>query len=461
MLFILSLVLAFAFAFLCAKPLKKQPYVFYALAVIITVIVSCFNFRGLSPAVNTYILGLFTRGAFATGLWCVVMWTGAFPNGSKPMKALMPVRGELSIFAALLTLGHNIGFGKTYFIRLFTDAGRMSSTQITASVLTLVMLAIMIPLTVLSFPKVRRKFKASVWKKIQRTAYIFYALIYIHVLTLFAPMAKMNRDGYFLSIIVYSAVFIGYAVCRVRKAYLLSCKKQQKQVNRKVINAFCEAAFLLVMVFPCLYARPVSENNTVPVQQTQGNITEAALKTAVTDQQDSAVTGTSVSTSAPVTSVSVSVSDTDVTAVTEVSGEQTTAAAEETKPEENEQNQNQDQNQNHPAEEEHHEEEQTPVQEENPEPEIQYIYNNGSYTASAYGYDGDVTVTVTIENDVITSITGSTGEIDSSYFEAAKDYVFSQILSSGSTNVSAYAGSTYSSNAIMSAVAQALNSARR
>ena len=111
--------------------------------------------------------------------------------------------------------------------------------------------------------------------------------------------------------------------------------------------------------------------------------------------------------------------------------------------------------------EEHHEDEQASVQEENNEPEIQYIYNNGSYTASAYGYDGDVTVTVTIENDVIVSITGYTNEIDSNYFEDAKDYVFSQIISSGSTGVSAYAGSTYSSNAIMSAVAQALESAKR
>lgn len=461
MLFILSLVLAFAFAFLCAKPLKKQPYVFYALAVIITVIVSCFNFRGLPPAVNTYILGLFTRGAFATGLWCVVMWTGALPNGSKPMKALMPVRGELSIFAALLTLGHNIGFGKTYFVRLFTDAGKMTPNQITASILTLIMLAVMIPLTVLSFPAVRRKFKASVWKKIQRTAYVFYALLYIHVLTLFSPLAKMGRDGYFLSIVVYSAVFIGYAVCRIRKAYLLSCRKQQKNVNRNVVNAFCGAAFLLVLVFPLAYARPAAEKNIIPEGgQPQAVVTQAVIKNSVTEIQTTEAV-TSAETSAPVKSVSENI--TTVQEVTEISGEQTTAAdvtkTEEQEKKNEEQEHNQEQSQ--PAEEEHHEDEQVPVQEENSEPEIQYIYNNGSYTASAYGYDGDVTVTVTIENDVIVSITGYTNEIDSNYFEDAKDYVFSQIISSGSTGVSAYAGSTYSSNAIMSAVAQALESAKR
>ncbi|MCH5194966.1 MAG: hypothetical protein J1F11_13490, partial [Oscillospiraceae bacterium] len=74
------------------------------------------------------------------------MWTGALPNGSAPIKKLMPIRGELSIFAAILTLGHNIGFGQTYFVRLFTDYSRMSSSQIAASVLTIIMLVIMIPL---------------------------------------------------------------------------------------------------------------------------------------------------------------------------------------------------------------------------------------------------------------------------------------------------------------------------
>lgn len=476
MLFILSLVLAFAFAFLCKQPLKKQPYIFYALAVIISAVISFANFRGLPPAVNTYVLGLFTRGAFATGLWCVVMWTGAFPNGSKPMKALMPVRGELSIFAALLTFGHNIGFGRTYFVRLFTDAGKMSSAQVTASVLTLIMLAIMIPLTVLSFPKIRKKMKASTWKKIQRTAYIFYALLYIHVMTLFTPMAKLGRDGYFLSIIVYSAVFISYAVCRIRKAYVQSCKREKKTVNAVPVNVLCSGAFVLAMIFPCMNAKQAVQNTNIPAGETvKTSVTTAALKQNVTEEVTT-VSGTQ--TSAAVTTVTgtgTTVSGTGTTAVTTtVSGDQTTVTGETSQTEQSEENKEEqkpeEQNNDQPQE-EHHQDQ--PVQETPPpapeqpeetpapEPEIQYVYNNGTYSASAYGYDGDVTVTVTIENDVIISISGSTAEIDDAYFNDAKDYVFNQIMGGTNPNVDAYSGSTYSSKAIMSAVAQCLDQARR
>lgn len=450
MLFIISLALAAAFAFFCRKPLKKHPYIFYICAAAVTLAVSCMNFRGLPPFINTYITGLFTRGAFATGLWCVVMWTGALPNGSRAMKAFMPVRGELSILAAVLTLGHNIGFGRTYFVRLFTEPGKMSSSQTAAAVMTIIMLAVMIPLTVMSFPAVRKKFKASVWKKIQRTAYIFYALMYIHVMLLFIPMAKMNRDGYYLSVIVYSIVFVSYAVCRIRKAFFQSCRKKNREYSKKLADVLCIAGFAAAAAVPCVYAVPASENNSIPAPEpsVQSAVTvpvsDTNEKAEVTKESSAAVT------SSPVTSVS----ETGTSAVTSVSVTETTPSSETAVPENND----------NPAPDESTVQEVQPQEEqpqEQPEPEIQYIYNNGTYTASAYGYDGNITVTITIENDVITSISGSTDESDPAYFNDARDYVFGQIIGSDNPNVNAYGGCTYSSNGIMSAVANALGQARR
>lgn len=336
MLFIISLALAAAFAFFCRKPLKKHPYIFYICAAAVTLAVSCMNFRGLPPFINTYITGLFTRGAFATGLWCVVMWTGALPNGSRAMKAFMPVRGELSILAAVLTLGHNIGFGRTYFVRLFTEPGKMSSSQTAAAAV------------------------------------------------------------------------------------------------------------------PCVYAVPASENNSIPAPEPS---VQSAVTVPVSDTNEKAeVTKESSAafTSSPVTSVS----ETGTSAVTSVSVTETTPSSETTVPENND----------NPAPDESTVQEVQPQEEqpqEQPEPEIQYIYNNGTYTASAYGYDGNITVTITIENDVITSISGSTDESDPAYFNDARDYVFGQIIGSDNPNVNAYGGCTYSSNGIMNAVANALGQARR
>lgn len=444
MLFLIAIAAAFGFAYLCKKPLKQHPYIFYIGAAVISIIVAAVDFRNVPEFVNTYIIGLFSRGAFGTALWAVVMWTGAFPNGSKPIKAFMPIRGELSIFAAILTLGHNIGYGKTYFVRLFTDASRMSAEQLIASFLTIAMLIIMIPLTVMSFPQIRKKMNAKLWKKIQRTAYLFYGMMYLHVMVLFVPMAKAGRQGYFLSVLAYSIVFIGYAVCRIRKWYLL----RKKAENIKFVNAVCVPAFAVMLMMPCLAAKSSPVKNSSIVKPAAVKIAEDEPM----EENTTAITSSEMVTSSTTAETATDTTETTVTTATEETTESVTE--EETEAEES-------------AEEEIAEEEAPPEEESEPEPEPEtepepvYIYNNGTYTAAAYGYDGDIEVSVTIENDVIVDITGVTYESDSWYYDSAAPHVISQILNTQSTQVDAYSGATYSSDAIMAAVAAALDMARK
>lgn len=269
MLFLLALLLAVLFSFVCRKALKKHAVLFYIAAAAVSVAVAVWDFHGVPAPMQNYVIGLFSRGAFATGLWCVVMWIGALPNGSAMMKALMPVRGELSIFAAILTLGHNFGFGKTYFVRMFTNPGSMKPTQLTAGILSLVMLAIMIPLTILSIPSVRKKMTAKRWKKIQRTAYLFYALIYLHVMILFLPSAQNGKVLYQVSVIVYSLVFLGYAACRIRKAIIRKKPEKKKRVLcLSIAGVVCSMIFVLVLLLP----KGTEEN--IPVVDTDTESTE-------------------------------------------------------------------------------------------------------------------------------------------------------------------------------------------
>ena len=269
MLFLLALLLAVLFSFVCRKALKKHAVLFYIAAAAVSVAVAVWDFHGVPAPMQNYVIGQFSRGAFATGLWCVVMWIGALPNGSAMMKALMPVRGELSIFAAILTLGHNFGFGKTYFVRMFTNPGSMKPTQLTAGILSLVMLAIMIPLTILSIPSVRKKMTAKRWKKIQRTAYLFYALIYLHVMILFLPSAQNGKVLYQVSVIVYSLVFLGYAACRIRKAIIRKKPEKKKRVLcLSIAGVVCGMIFVLVLLLP----KGTEEN--IPVVDTDTESTE-------------------------------------------------------------------------------------------------------------------------------------------------------------------------------------------
>lgn len=265
MLFLLALVLAVLLAYTGRHFLKKHATPVYIAAAVLSLVFAVCDLHGLPSFLQNYVLGLFTRGALATALWCVVMWIGALQNGSSLMKALMPIRGELSITAAILTLGHNIGYGKTYFVRLFTDPGSMKPTQLTAGILSLVMLAIMIPLTILSFPKVRKAMSAKKWKRIQRTAYLFYVLLYTHVMVLFLPMARAGRVSYQISVCAYSLVFLSYFVFRIRKAI---CKKHTG--NDKLIRRCSGAVVVVAMLVVLLLIQPThtdkTEADTNPVQ---------------------------------------------------------------------------------------------------------------------------------------------------------------------------------------------------
>lgn len=481
MFFLIALVLAFGFAFAFAKSIKKKPIVFYILAVALCVFSAVVDVRSLPQWIGTYVAPFFTKSLFATGLWAVVMWAGAFPNGSKPIKILMPIRGELSIIAAILTLGHNIGYGRIYFVRLFTSPSKLPINQLTAGIFTLIMLAIMIPLTIISFKSVRKKINPKTWKKIQRFAYLFYALLYAHVMVLCVPMAKMGRAGYFANVIVYSIVFVGYAVCRVRKQFVKKTDSEDKNFAKiNVISSVVFAVAVLAVAFAFkpqkqmiatsadVYSSVVDQNSSVSILDSSSensSFMEFAESFSVSDNHSSSSkTDSSSKSSKNDKTSSLEFKDSSFENSKQDNHEEA-AQSQEQQQEQSQEQQEQEQPQEQQPQEDNNQAqenyEQPQETSEQPEEQPQYIYNNGTYTAKAYGFDGNVEVSVTIENDVITTITGSSEESDTWYFDSAKDFVINQILQNQNTQVDAYSGATYSSNAIMSAVAQAMESAKR
>lgn len=249
MIFLIALVLTGIFIFVCAKTLKQHPVPFYAGAVLIALtVIGCTAGNVIFPEwFRLWVWPLVSRGALATALFAAVMYAGVLPNGSKGIKILMPIRGELSILASILTLGHNGAYGRTYFRMLFTNPDRLPANQRAAAVCSLVMLVIMIPLFVTSFKCIRRKMKPARWKKLQRFAYGFYALLYVHILLLTWPQALAGESGYVLNFLIYSIVFVGYGICRVLKAVSVK-KKTQNTLMTKQIMALCCVTILSVCV---------------------------------------------------------------------------------------------------------------------------------------------------------------------------------------------------------------------
>lgn len=222
---LVSIVLALLFAVSCHGAIRKRPGVFYALAVLIVlseVLYYALGLRAVAPDwVNTYIVNLFTRGAFSTALFVVVMYLGALDSGRPQVRKLLAIRGPLSILACILTLGHNMVYGIRHFVMLFLAPAEMKPTTLAAALISLVMIALMLPLLVTSFPRVRSRMSAAGWKQVQRLAYVFFALIYAHVMVLFVP--KFGR--HYLDILAYTLIFGVYLVLRVTKAV----KAREKQ----------------------------------------------------------------------------------------------------------------------------------------------------------------------------------------------------------------------------------------
>ncbi|SEH72178.1 DMSO/TMAO reductase YedYZ, heme-binding membrane subunit [Ruminococcus flavefaciens] len=444
MLFLIALFIAVITAFCLDKPLKKCPAAFYVTAAVLTVtsvVITQSDINISSRFVRDYVLGIFSRGAIGTAFWAVVMWAGALPNGSAPIKKLMPIRGELSITAAILTFSHIIIYGLTYISNLIK--GRTGSDFVITSIVCIVMVLIMTPLTVMSVKKIRKKMNAKTWKKIQRFAYIFYGLIYIHILVLFIPKAQKGREGYFLSVLVYSAVFIGYAVMRIRKYYIANKKPDKKLVP----NAVCACAFVLPFALVGAVSYGTGTKSAKPsadVSENAATFTFAPTTTVVTEE---AVTTASDSKKTSATTVAATSKTTAAEPATTNKKDENTPTAEEEKQEE--------QDHNDEPEQEQHEEE-TPAT----EPQVTYKYRNGEYEGEAEGYAGKVYVKLSIENDAITSISAWADDDDPEYFGDAMNKVIPQIGAKVSADgIDACSGATYSSNGIIDAARKALEKA--
>ena len=171
MLLIISLIIVSLFIYFLKDSLKKHAGIYYIGAAVISIAVFLIGFLPMPLFLKNNILGIFAKGSLGTAMFVAVMYAGALPKGSKLIAPLMKIRGELSITAAILVLCHNFTYGMTYFRMLFTKTSLLSATQLAAAVISLVLIAIMLVLTVTSFPSVRKKMKAKKWKQLQRTAY--------------------------------------------------------------------------------------------------------------------------------------------------------------------------------------------------------------------------------------------------------------------------------------------------
>lgn len=483
MLLIISLIIVALFIYFLKDSLKKYANIFYIGAAVISIAVFLLEFLPMHLFVKNNILGIFAKGSLGTAMFVVVMYTGALPNGNKLIAPLMKIRGELSITAAILVLCHNFTYGMTYFRMLFTKTSLLSATQLAAAVISLVLIAIMIVLTVTSFPSVRKKMQAKKWKQLQRTAYVFYGLMYVHIMLINIPYARLGLGMYVANVVIYSIVFLGYAAMRISKAVSVKAARAGKTYGKKPETVLYGLALVIcaVMTVSCFAGRQTvsaSEDNEewndfFNEETVAAMVKEIESSTAKTDAEGT--TQESLEESASLDGQSDSQAG---GAGNEVSGNSNNSGSDNASG-------NSSGNSSDSGNQSAQPDNGSDSGNQSTQPDNSYDNSgelsggsgsdapanttfkaDGTYTGSAVceTYNYNVMVTIVISGDTITSVTAESeaGAQDVQYFNMANAKVPAQLLANQSTSgVDAVSGATKSSNAIKKAFYYAYKSAKK
>lgn len=229
MLFLWSLLLVSIYLKFFREGLVRHEGQAYVAAVIIAALLPLSAAFGLEKRIPELVwasvVSPFEKGAMAAALFTVVMYTGA-----ARITGLYRVRKQLAVIAGIFTLGHNA----TYIIRTILavkngggetvsgqmlpgqiQIGQIQSGQMLAARVTVIALLFLIPLWVTSFTRIRKKMSARGWKRLQRLAYPFYLLLYVHAMILFA--SNLERLDYRINVVVYTLVFGVYVALQLSK----------------------------------------------------------------------------------------------------------------------------------------------------------------------------------------------------------------------------------------------------
>ncbi|HJF65718.1 MAG TPA: ferric reductase-like transmembrane domain-containing protein [Slackia equolifaciens] len=215
--FLLVFVVTVAAALALREPLKRCPVAFYALACAVVFVFLAGANGLLSGGWWKPSIVLVQRCMVALSLFSVVMLIGALPKGSKLDAWLRPVRAELSIVACILCLGHMCMYLAPYAARAV--AGTMGAPMLVSFVVAVVLFVLVLVLGVTSFGFVKKRMGGRAWKNVQRLAYPFFGLAWVHLMFMLAPAASKGGEQALLSVVIYTVLFSVYIVLRLFRAY--------------------------------------------------------------------------------------------------------------------------------------------------------------------------------------------------------------------------------------------------
>lgn len=216
MTFLFVLAGAMVFSIVCKRAIKVWPWVFYLLALVLDVLFVIGSFVRLPGPLDDVLFLLLHKCTLATALFVVVMFIGAFRRDGWVAQQFRPIRAELSIMAWLLSLGHMAVYLASYVTRL--SSGVAQPNVAAALVVALALFVLLAVLGVTSFNVVKKRMTREGWTRLQRWAYVFFGLVYVHLMLMLLPSALRGGEVAQVSVAVYSVVFLAYAIARIARA---------------------------------------------------------------------------------------------------------------------------------------------------------------------------------------------------------------------------------------------------
>lgn len=215
MYLIYSLVFVIALTLIFTDTIRKKAIAFYGLSSIISVLVTVYEILRLTS--NYKLEGfigtlerVFMRGNVSIAFFILVMFAGALNKKLKVTKKLMSIRAENAIIGSILIMPHCIMYFVRFLVKL--SAGKQFTTlYFIYLVVGILAFILMIPLFITSFKKIRIKMKYSDWKRLQRKAYIFYLLAYVHIVVVLLNGKTID----FLKLITYTVIFLAYLILKL------------------------------------------------------------------------------------------------------------------------------------------------------------------------------------------------------------------------------------------------------
>lgn len=221
-----ALVFTVAFVLVAASALHKHPLPFY----IVFIAASVLTFPDLASInqVAYTIVNILASCYTGVAFYLLVMFTGALPPKWSFTKTLYSIRSQLSILAGFIIISHVIKVFffvpmafTGYWLLIWRNAAPIMF--VASTIVGLPLLVCFLAPWVTSFPRVRKRMDSAQWKRVQRMAYPFMALLVAQGILLAAGHAVYVGAGserflpYAVTGCTYAVIGILYLVLKLKK----------------------------------------------------------------------------------------------------------------------------------------------------------------------------------------------------------------------------------------------------